>query len=91
MYAVCVLPKTDQVICPFTFSTPRCNDVVQDIVMEEKYFIAVDTESGYWKLVAEEEGLKRLVLFTPNGNRRRRVMLNENTQDTNKVLGDLGY
>ena len=31
-------------------------------------------DSGYWKLVAEEEVIKRLVFFTLDGKRRCKVM-----------------
>ena len=34
----------------------------------------MDTDSGYWQLVAEEEARERLALFTLDGNRRWKVM-----------------
>ena len=64
----------NQVTCPLAFSIPSCDDTVQDIVTEEKHFIAVDMESGYWKLVSEEDAQEILALFTPDGNRWRKVM-----------------
>ena len=56
--------KMNQVTLPFNFHTPFCDDTVQDIDTEEKYFIAVDMASGYWKVVVEEEACKRLAFFT---------------------------
>ena len=45
--------KLNQVNRPFTFPIPLYEDAVQDIDTEAKYFIALDMDSGYWKLVAE--------------------------------------
>ena len=39
-----------------------------------KYFIAVDMDSGYWQVLAEDEALKRLAFFTPYGKRQWKVM-----------------
>ena len=47
--------KLNQVTLQFSFPIPRCNYVVQEINKGEKYFISVELDSGYWKLVAEEE------------------------------------
>ena len=58
--------KLNQVTHPFTFPIPLCDDVVQDIDTEAKYFIAVDIYSGYWQVVSEEEALKRHAFFTPD-------------------------
>ena len=44
--------KMNQVTHPFTFSLSWCDDAVQDIDTEGKYFIAVDMDSGYWQVVA---------------------------------------
>ena len=52
---VCVLPKLNQVTCPFAFPIHRCDDAVQGIDIEAKYFIYVYMDSGYWKIVSEEE------------------------------------
>ena len=60
--------KLNQVTCPFNFPIPRCDDAVQDIDTEENYFIAVDMDIGYWKLVAEEEARERLAFFALDGN-----------------------
>ena len=46
--AMYILPKLNQVTCPFSFPIPRCDDAVKDIDTEEKYFFVVDMESGYW-------------------------------------------
>ena len=47
--------KLNQVIHPFAFPIPCCDDAVQDIVTEAKYFIAVEKDIGHWKVVSEEE------------------------------------
>ena len=57
--------KLNQVTCPFSSPIPRCDDVVQDIDTEINYFIDVETDSGYWQVVTEEEAHKILELFTP--------------------------
>ena len=44
-----------QFSCPLDFPIIFCNDVVQYIETEAKYFITVDMESDYWKVVSEEE------------------------------------
>eukprot|EP00957_Ditylum_brightwellii_P202439 15330188-Ditylum_brightwellii.AAC.1 len=41
--------KLNQVTRPFTYPIPRCDDAVEDIDTEAKYFIAIDLESGYWQ------------------------------------------
>ena len=66
----CVLPKLNQVTRPFIFPIPRCDDSVQYIDIEANYFIAVDMDSGYWQVVAEEESCERLEFFTPDGKWR---------------------
>ena len=66
--------KLNQVTRPFTFPIPLCDDSVQDIDTEEKYFISVYMDSGYWQVVAEEEARERLKLFTPDGKRRWKVI-----------------
>ena len=45
--------KLNQFICLFALHIPRCDDAVQDIDTEEKYFIAVDMDSRYWQVVSE--------------------------------------
>ena len=45
--------KLNQFNCPFAFPIPSCDDVVQDIDTEAKYFITVNMYSGYWQVVAE--------------------------------------
>ena len=45
--------KLNQVTWPSTLPIPHFDDAVQDIDIEAKYFISVDMDSGYWKLVAE--------------------------------------
>ena len=64
----------NQATHPFTFPIPLCDGEVHGIDTEEKYFIDVYTESGYWQVVAEEEAHERLELFTPDGNRRWKLM-----------------
>ena len=64
----------NQVIRPFTFLIPSCDESVQEINTAENYFIAMDMESGYWQVVVEEEARKRLALFTPDGERQWKVM-----------------
>ena len=41
-----------------------CDDAVQDINTEAKYFIDVGMETGYWKVMAEGEALKRVAFLT---------------------------
>ena len=67
--------KLNQFNRPFTFPIPRCDDSVQDIDTEAKYFILVDMDNGYCKVVVEEEARERLAFFTPDRNRRWKVML----------------
>ena len=45
--------KLNQATCPFNFPIPRCDDTIQDIGIEAKYFISVDMDSGYWQVVTE--------------------------------------
>ena len=52
----------------------RCDEAIQDIDTEAKYFIDVYMYSGYWKVVAEEEARERLALFAPDGKRKCKVM-----------------
>ena len=59
----------NQVTCPFNLPIPFCDDTVQDIDTEAKYFVAVDTDSDYWQVVAEEEAREKLEFFTTNRNR----------------------
>ena len=47
--------KLNQVNSPFDLPVTRCNDSVQDINTEANYFIAVEMDSGYWQVVAEED------------------------------------
>ena len=44
--------KINQVNHPSTFPITRYDGAVQDIDTEEKHFIAVDINSGHWKVVA---------------------------------------
>ena len=46
--------RLNQVTKPFVFPIPRCDDAVEHIDTEAKYFIAVDMDSGYWQVVAEK-------------------------------------
>ena len=66
--------KLNQFTRPFAFPIPRCNDSVQDINTEESYFISLEIDSGYWKVVAEEEAQERLEFSTPDGNQGCKVM-----------------
>ena len=66
--------KLNQVTRPFTFPIPRCDDAVQDIDIESKYFIAMDMDSGYWQVLSEEEERERLTFLNPDGKRRWKVM-----------------
>ena len=47
--------KLNQVTRLFDLSIPRCDDAVKNIDIKSKYFIAVDIDSGYWKVVEEEK------------------------------------
>ena len=66
--------KLNQVTFPFTFPIPFCDEAVQEIDTEAKYFISVDTDSGYWQVLSEEEARKRLALLTLDRKRRWKVM-----------------
>ena len=66
--------KMNQVTHLFTFPIPRCDDAVQDIDTEAKYFISVHMDSGHWQVVAEYYASERLELSTPDGNRRWKVI-----------------
>ena len=57
--------KLNQDTLAFTFPIPNFDDAVEDIDTEAKYFIYIDMDSGYWKVVAEEEAQKRLIFFNP--------------------------
>ena len=46
--------KLNQVIIQFAFPIYRCDDAMQDIDTETKYFIPVYMGSGYWQVVVEE-------------------------------------
>ena len=52
--------KLNHITRPFTFPILFCDDAVQDIDTEAKCFIAVDIDSVYWKIAAEEEAQERL-------------------------------
>ena len=71
---VCFLPKLNQVTRQFAFPITICDDLVQAINSEEKYFIAVYMDSGYWQVLEEEEARKILALFTPYVKRQRKVI-----------------
>jgi hypothetical protein len=66
--------KLNQVTRPFKYPIPRCDDAVEDIDSEAKWFIAVDMDSGYWQLVAEPAARAKLAFYTPNGKKRWTVM-----------------
>ena len=66
--------KLNEVTKSLNLPIPHCDDAVQDIDTEAKYFISVDMDSGYWKVVVEEEARERLALFTPDGKRWWKVM-----------------
>ena len=51
--AVCGLPQTDTGQKPTRLPNTSLDIVVQDIGTKGKNFIAVDIDSGYWKLVSE--------------------------------------
>ena len=52
--------KLNQVTRSFDVPKLFCDGEVQDISTEAKYFIAMEMESGYWKVVVEEEARERL-------------------------------
>ena len=65
-WRICVsYQKKNQITCTFTLPTPCCDDAVQEIDTEEKYFISVEICSGYWQVFVEEEAQEWLELFTP--------------------------
>ena len=66
--------RLNQVTKPFVFPIPRCDDAVEDIDTEARYFIAVDMDSGYWQVVAEKEARERLTFFTQDEKNRWKVM-----------------
>ena len=66
--------RLNQVTRPFAFPMPRCDDAVEDIDTEAKFFIAIDLDSGYWQILAEKEARTRLAFFTPDGKKRWKVM-----------------
>ena len=47
--------KLNQFTRPLTLPISLCDDAVQDIDTEEKYYIAVDMYSGYWQVTTEEK------------------------------------
>ena len=57
MEAVCDLPKLNLVTCTFASPVTRFDDAMKDIDTEAKYFIAVDMDSAYGQVVADEEAL----------------------------------
>ena len=68
-WSLCVsYQKLNQVTRPFNLPITCCDDSVQDIDTEAKYFIDVVMDIGYWKLAKEEEVLKKLSFFTPDIN-----------------------
>ena len=60
--------KLNQATRQFTLPIPLYDDTVQDIYSEARYFIDMDMNSGYWKLVMKEEAYERLELFTLDRN-----------------------
>ena len=64
----------NQVTCPLTFPIPHCDDTVQDIDTEAKYFIAVDMKSGYWEVVAKDKARGRLAFFVLDVKRLCKVI-----------------
>jgi len=57
--------RLNQVTRPFTFPMPRCDDAVEEIDADAKFFIAVDMDSGYWQILAAEEARTCLVFSPP--------------------------
>ena len=62
--------KLNQVTRPYAFPIPRCNDAVEDIDTEAKFFIAIDLDSGYWQVSAAKKAREKLAFFTPDGKKR---------------------
>ena len=55
-WRICVsYRKLNQVTQPYAFPIPRCDDAVEDIDTEAKFFIAIDLDSGYWQVLAAKE------------------------------------
>lgn len=74
-WRLCVLyHRLNQVTRPFAFPIPRCNNAVEEIDTEARYFVAIDLNSGYWQVVAEPEARSRLAFFMPDGKKRWKVM-----------------
>ena len=73
---ICVLPKLEPgqlPICLNHTSLWWCGE--GHIDTEEKYFIAVDMDSGYWKLATEEEAWERMELLSPDRKIRWKLIL----------------
>ena len=48
--------------------------MVQDIDTEENYYIAVDVDSGYFPILAEEEAQEIIASFSPDRKQRCKVI-----------------
>ena len=66
--------RLNPITIPYALPIPRCNNAVEEIDTEVRYFIAIDLELGYWQVVSEPEARSRLAFFTPNGKKRWQVM-----------------
>lgn len=66
--------KLNQVACTFDFPINLYGNALQGVDTDAKYFIEINMDSGYWKVVAEEEARLKLELLNLDGKRLCKVM-----------------
>ena len=61
--------KLNAITKPFQYPIPRCDDAVEEIDTQARYFISIDLDSGYWQVRASKNARERLAFFTPDGKK----------------------
>eukprot|EP00957_Ditylum_brightwellii_P063050 4785473-Ditylum_brightwellii.AAC.1 len=74
-WGLCVLyRKLNQVTRPFAFPIPRCNNTIDGFNPSTRIFIAINTDLGYWQVVAKEDLQAKLVFIIPGGKKQWKVL-----------------
>ena len=59
---------------PFAFHAQRCDDAVDLIPCDAKYFISLDLKWGYWQLKLHEASRDKTAFFVPEGKKHWKVV-----------------
>jgi hypothetical protein len=57
--------RLNQVVRPFTFPIPRCDDAVADIPPWAKVFLSFDLDCGYWQVAMDPASRSKTAFFNP--------------------------